>query len=404
MLASFGTQGDVGPFLRLAQRLEARGHETFSITDRAHAARLDAAGVPGQTPFARYDPDALLREPRYQDPQTGALHIFKDVFVPLVADMFTATLAALETPTDLVLVHPWCFGAHYAAQARGVRGATMCLSPITWWSAADPGLYSHIRMPVWLRRVLLRGPVRWMLHLFFSRPLQAERRALGLAPGKSPFFDLYRQGFNYALWPEVLRGPAADDPVRSSIVGFEPPPHEDAPLSAEVQDFLRAGERPIVLGLGSLLPPLAPEIYEITRDVARALGKRAILVGGPEGLGDDDVLTVDRAPYPALFAEAQAVLHHGGINSLAEALRAGQRQLVIPFATDQFDNAERATRLGVARWIPRVRFDAKRLKASLQSLLEDDGARARAADLGRTLRAARPGTEAIVDDLERRIG
>ena len=85
VLASFGTQGDVGPFLRLARGLQDRGHETYSITDVVHADRLAATGVPGDTPIARYDAEMLLSDPRYSDPNTGALAIFKDIFVPLVA-------------------------------------------------------------------------------------------------------------------------------------------------------------------------------------------------------------------------------------------------------------------------------------------------------------------------------
>lgn len=403
VLASFGTQGDVGPFLRLAQVLEARGHETFSVTDRVHAGRLAAAGVPGATPIARYDARTLLEDPRYSNPHTGAVHVFRDIFVPLVAEMYAATQAALTPDTDLVLVHPWCFGAHYAAEAAGLAAGTMCLSPITWWSVADPGLYSHLRPPRWLHKALLRGPTRWLLNTFFGRHLHRARAALGLPRTPRPFFGLYQVGVNYALWPQVLRGPAADDPHQARIVGFEPPGHEAQPLDSSVQDFLQAGEAPVVLGLGSLLPPLAPEIYEATKAAARALGKRVVLVGGPEGLADDDTLVVERAPYPALFAQAQVVLHHGGINTLSEALRAGRPQLVIPFATDQFDNGWRVERLGVAGWLPRAKVTPKRLTALLGRVLEDGGMAERAQALGAELRAAPAGTAVIAEDLERRF-
>jgi UDP:flavonoid glycosyltransferase YjiC (YdhE family) len=41
------------------------------------------------------------------------------------------------------------------------------------------------------------------------------------------------------------------------------------------------------------------------------------------------------------------VIHHGGIGSTAEALRAGRPQLVTPFGNDQFFNARRIASLGV---------------------------------------------------------
>jgi UDP:flavonoid glycosyltransferase YjiC (YdhE family) len=40
------------------------------------------------------------------------------------------------------------------------------------------------------------------------------------------------------------------------------------------------------------------------------------------------------------------ILHSGGIGTTAQALRSGRPQVIVPFAFDQFDNAERVERLG----------------------------------------------------------
>ena len=40
------------------------------------------------------------------------------------------------------------------------------------------------------------------------------------------------------------------------------------------------------------------------------------------------------------------IVHSGGIGTTAQALRSGHPQVVVPFAFDQFDNAERIARLG----------------------------------------------------------
>lgn len=401
VLASFGTRGDVAPFLKLAQALQARGHETFSVTDHAHAALLRDAQVPGVTPFSHYDPQALLDDPRYRDPHLGVQRIFKDIFIPLVPLMFEAVSQALQTPSDLVLVHPWCFGAHYAAERAQVQRGTMCLSPLTWWSIEDPGLYSQIRPPAWMHRALLKGPMRWMLNGLLGTQLHRARAQLGLPEIPRPFFSMYETGVNYGLWSPTVRGPAKDDPHESKIVGFEPPPHADASLSDEVQDFLRAGSAPVVLGLGSLLPPLAADVYAAARAAALALGQRIIVVGGSHVLANEDVLVVDHAPYPALFAQASVVMHHAGINSLSEGLRAGRPQVLIPFSTDQFDNAWRAERMGVAAVLPRSKVTARRLTQVLRQQLGDTEGRARAEGVAVQLRDEPAGTEVIVDDLER---
>ncbi len=48
----------------------------------------------------------------------------------------------------------------------------------------------------------------------------------------------------------------------------------------------------------------------------------------------------------ALVPRLAALVHHGGIGTTAQAMRAGVPQLITPFAHDQFDNAARVERLG----------------------------------------------------------
>jgi UDP:flavonoid glycosyltransferase YjiC (YdhE family) len=55
------------------------------------------------------------------------------------------------------------------------------------------------------------------------------------------------------------------------------------------------------------------------------------------------------APHSLLFARDAAVVHQVGIGTLAQGLRAGRPQLLVPYFADQQDNAARAVRLGVAR-------------------------------------------------------
>ena len=56
-------------------------------------------------------------------------------------------------------------------------------------------------------------------------------------------------------------------------------------------------------------------------------------------------------PYSRLFPRAPLVVHHGGIGTASQALRAGVPHLVMPMAFDQHDNASRLKRLGVAECI-----------------------------------------------------
>ena len=65
-----------------------------------------------------------------------------------------------------------------------------------------------------------------------------------------------------------------------------------------------------------------------------------------------NVIRVGFAPFRKLFPRCAAVVHHGGIGTVAKALAAGVPQLVLPGAFDQTDNATRVKRLGAGDWFP----------------------------------------------------
>lgn len=100
---------------------------------------------------------------------------------------------------------------------------------------------------------------------------------------------------------------------------------------------------------------------------------------------------------------ASVNVHQGGVGTTGQALRAGRPMLVIPYGQDQPDNARRCVELGIARTIPRHRYNAERLTRELSVLLADPAFAARAAAIGATVREER-GTETACDAIEEVLG
>ena len=92
-------------------------------------------------------------------------------------------------------------------------------------------------------------------------------------------------------------------------------------------------------------------------------------------------------PYSLAFQRACAVVHQGGIGTLAQALAAGHPQLIVPVAFDQPDNARRAARLGVASALPFRKATSANLAAALQRLIDDRQCSVRARELASGMRA-----------------
>jgi rhamnosyltransferase subunit B len=140
---------------------------------------------------------------------------------------------------------------------------------------------------------------------------------------------------------------------------------------------------------------------------ARTLGQRALLIVGSDPRNRDGfpdplperAMAVDYVPHADVFPRAAAIVHQGGIGTLAQALRAGNPQLVVPFGFDQPDNAARAVRLGVAEVLSPEHYTADTAVSVLQRLLGDPLMHRRAAEVAASVRADN-GVAAACDAIE----
>ena len=113
---------------------------------------------------------------------------------------------------------------------------------------------------------------------------------------------------------------------------------EHRALDPQVEAFLADGDRPIVISFSSM-PLHRPQVFLSMLSAAlKMTGNRAVLLTGGMDLhvsGADKMLAVKAVPHGLLFPRAKGIVHHGGIGTVAEALRSGAPQLIIPFSVDQ---------------------------------------------------------------------
>jgi rhamnosyltransferase subunit B len=138
---------------------------------------------------------------------------------------------------------------------------------------------------------------------------------------------------------------------------------------------------------------------------ARLLQRRAVLLVGkdmprpPAELFSGDIAAFDYAPFSQFLPRAAAIVHQGGIGTTAQAMRSGRPALVMPLSHDQFDNAVRSKRLGIARLMSRRRFHARKVASELRILLDEPIYAQRAAVVGSRIRAE-DGVGAACDAIE----
>jgi rhamnosyltransferase subunit B len=421
VLATVGTLGDLHPFIAIALRLQQRGYDTVIAANpdfRDHVLNERLA-------FHPIGPsrDRILRDLAIDAPEFGR-RIIEDTMYILEAGLFPYLkmtyddLLPVLADAALVLAGSLMYAARSAAEKLAIPLFTIALQPMVFLSAYDPPSLSQAP---WLAPLLLRmGPAvtravyapAKALASRRARPLYDFRRALGLATsGGNPLFEgqFSPQG-TLAMYSPLLASIQPDYPAHTTIAGFtfydRPRRHGDS-LPLALQQFIAAGTAPLIITLGSFAVEFPGDFYRVSREIAHRLKKRAILLIGTHGPAaavraetSDDVFVADYAPFSALFPHALAIIHHGGIGTTGQALRAGKPQLVVPFLGDQFDNASRVARLGVGRWIGQNRYTPNRLAAELTTLLGRETYKLRAAAVGREV-ALEDGSEIAVRVIDR---
>ncbi|MGH2892819.1 MAG: glycosyltransferase [Solirubrobacteraceae bacterium] len=105
-------------------------------------------------------------------------------------------------------------------------------------------------------------------------------------------------------------------------------------------------------------------------------------------------------PQTSVLPHVDAVITHGGNNTVTECLWFGKPMLVLPIFWDQHDNAQRVHETGHGIRLPTYGLEHDELADAVDRLLTDGDLRRRVRAAGERLRE-RPGTEAAADLIER---
>ena len=410
VLATLGSYGDLFPYLTLGRALTARGHSVVIATSPSHAPIVAAAGLE----FHALRPDVDVSNRALMQQLMGQIRGSERV-VKMVLEMTRENytdLDAVVANADLMLTHPLTFAGPLIAQKRpSLRWASSVLAPLSFFSAYDPPL-----MPAapWISALLrLLGPrvarkttgAMKRITAGWLGPLQQLADDVGVTLKGHPLFEgQHSPDLTLGLYSTVLGGPQPDFPPNALITGFlfhdETPPGVEA-SAEQARAFAAEGEAPIVVTLGSSAVRIDQGVFAETV----AMGRRTIALVGPEPgavepyRGMKHVLAVPYLPHYMVMPLASVIVHQGGVGTTGQALRAGRPMIVVPFSHDQPDNAARCERAGVAKVIPRGRYNRRTASAAVRELLADPGYAERAAATGAKVRAER-GAVSACDAIE----
>jgi rhamnosyltransferase subunit B len=406
VISTFGSFGDLHPYVAIALELKRRGHRPVIATSEIYREKTDALGleihpVPPDLPSYEQPEEVARMISEMIDPKKGPERVFTQFINPHLRGMYDA-LAEATRGADLLMTHVLSLAGPPLVEKTGVRWVSSVLAPISMFSNYDPPVFPQ--MP-WLYHLLKLHPsvsraamrvVRLKLDQM-AAPVYRLRAELGLKRGGNPMLEgQHSPRMVLALFSSAIAPRQPDWPPQTRVTGFPFYDRRDRTGDEESIDpsllkFLDAGEPPVVFTLGSSAVYVAGDFYEQSLAAARAIGARALLLTGepwnrPAEL-PEWAAAFDYAPYGELLPRARAVVHQGGIGTTAQGLRAGVPALVVPFSHDQFDNGARVVRVGAGRVLPRSKYNATRAAKELRALLSEESYTTRAAEVGRQIRS-----------------
>lgn len=395
-IVTYGSQGDIRPFVALGKGLLKAGHSVVFPADREFRDLIERHGLT-YTPLSgdlreatgSSKADALFREGINPVKMMRALvRLGQDYTLDWMREYWEAAQGS-----DAIIASGLAFYAGVAvAEKLGVPVVSTALQPLAPTRAFSPPMMPPLRLPGIVNYALHFAMLQLVWQTFRPPTNRARREVLGLKPsfiGPGPRLLKAKWPMPYAFSPYVL--PRPDDwPDFIRATGFwfldegeryTPPP--------DLVAFLEGGPPPVYVGFGSMS---GFDPAETTRLVLEALnGRRAVLSTGWGGLDRSalpkTVYGLDSAPHDWLFPRMGAVVHHGGAGTTAAGVRAGVPAVIVPFIGDQPFWGARLRDIGVASEpIPRKDLTADKLARAIAATDQPD-MRARAAELGAGVRS-----------------
>lgn len=327
-LLTLGTRGDVQPFVVLGKALKKRGYTITISTAANFSSFIESHGLDFVPVDADFQEILNSEEGKkmMSNPFSARKHLNRLIY-PMIKDALNK-FYNLAKDSDLVLCHVKAMADYYADGVQSKIIRTNVVPAMEYTREFVNPIVSFLNLPSFLNRASYKLSDLGMKMM--SKPINQFRNSIGL---KDKFRKVNLPSI-YGLSNYFLPRPK-DYPENSYFTGFWFD-RSDAILDKEILDFIYAGESPLLFTLGSMPFKSKVDLVPFLHRLTDKLNVRLIIVKG-WGLNDTSELetnrnikVIDGAPYDKLMPHIRAAIHHGGIGTAAECMRAGKPFLTCP--------------------------------------------------------------------------
>ncbi len=392
-ILTYGSRGDVQPFIPLSLGLIAQGHTVKLAAPARFSSLVEGYGIQF-VPLAG-EPEELSR--RFKDAGSNFLKIvgeMMDYVSDIVLDVLHQTEASCENADLIIHTFLHAVGAHTSARERNIPDIHIQTFPVF----TPTGDYPNVTLPD------LRNPfLNCLTHVMASRLMwwgawlgfeQVRRRAR--LPKRQLYWPFEEDPARLptpvlCAWSPSVIPASSGWPPHVAVTGwyfFASNKHD--PPTTELETFIEAGKSPVCISFGSMVNRNAEKVDRIVRQSLAQTGNRGIVLTGwsqLKHLPSESLLYMDTVPHDWLLPRCKMIIHHGGAGTTSAGLQAGIPNIVVPFAVDQPFWGRRVHAIGAGPSpIPVKKLTTDNLTQAILEA-ETNACRERAVQIGQRIRS-----------------
>jgi sterol 3beta-glucosyltransferase len=392
-ILTFGTQGDVQPFIALSKGLQAAGYDVTLGADIDFETMIVNRHIryaPLRLNLKDYLNSDEGRAAMADQKENKSVDTFETMVRPMLDDCWEAAQGAQGIIYDTML-----FPAYHIADKLGIPSIMASvmpnMSPTREFSLIGAPKIGFGRLGNRLSYLLYR--LSWLQG--YSQMQRWCRDSLNMRLPSRFIHYGYRNGKPiptlYCYSQLVMPSPKDwHETVLASGYWFLETEKDWQPPAA-LEKFVTAGPAPVSIGFGSMVGLEPEHLTDIVLSAVAKTGERAVLITGWGGMVEkktsDSVFFINNVQHDWLFPRMKAVVHHGGAGTTAAGLRFGKPTVICPFVTDQFFWGDIIYRRGFGpKPIPQKQLTVDKLAVAIDTAVTDTVMQRRVVELSEGLR------------------